>query len=96
MASTITCLSSPPFPSKTHEFFSLAVSKPNPHDPCGYLTVGSRRNSFTVSKTSHSSSLRLAPPTVRAEADSYVKKETMLPPYNVLITGSTKGFSFTS
>ncbi|XP_044460731.1 chlorophyll(ide) b reductase NOL, chloroplastic isoform X1 [Mangifera indica] len=94
MASTITCLSSPPFPSKTHEFFSLALSKPNPHDPCGYLTVGSRRNSFTVSKTSHSSTLRLAPPTVRAEADSYVKKETMLPPYNVLITGSTKGIGY--
>lgn len=82
--------SSPPFSSKHHELLFAPVSKPHFSGLCGSATVGSRRYSLSLGKPSRS--LILISPTVRA--DSSVKTEPMLPPYNVLITGSTKGFSF--
>ncbi|KAJ0102566.1 hypothetical protein Patl1_05805 [Pistacia atlantica] len=94
MATSVTCLSSPPFIFKTQELLFPSHSNPHPHDRYGCLTAGSRRNSYSLSKPSRSSSSRLTSPTVRAEADSSVKKEPMLPPYNVLITGSTKGIGY--
>ncbi|KAJ0044754.1 hypothetical protein Pint_05731 [Pistacia integerrima] len=94
MATTVTCLSFPPFTFKTQELLFPSHSNPHPHDRYGCLTAGSRRNSYSLCKPSRSSSSRLTSPTVRAEADSSVNKEPMLPPYNVLITGSTKGIGY--
>ncbi|KAJ4720508.1 putative Chlorophyll(Ide) B reductase [Melia azedarach] len=82
--------SSPPFSSKHHELLFAPVSKPHFSGLCGSATVGSRRYSLSLGKPSRS--LILISPTVRA--DSSVKTEPMLPPYNVLITGSTKGIGY--
>lgn len=94
MASSLNLSSSPSlsplFSTKTHHFYSspLFVNNPFLHNlhRCGSLTtVASRQIPLGVSRSS--------PEVLRAQA-SLDEREPMVPPYNVLITGSTKGISF--
>ncbi|KAA8537064.1 hypothetical protein F0562_029542 [Nyssa sinensis] len=91
-----TQLPSPLFPAKNHEFlFSLPrprVSHQN-FKSCCLLTVGSRQNS--LNSVESGATLISNTATIRAEASSSSpNKEPMVPPYNVLITGSTKGIGY--
>ncbi|CAK9157275.1 unnamed protein product [Ilex paraguariensis] len=61
-------------------------------DRCSLLTVGNRQKPINLVKPATSNLLR-----IRAETSPSVNKsEPMVPPYNVLITGSTKGWVFFS
>ncbi|KAH9769302.1 chlorophyll(ide) b reductase NOL [Citrus sinensis] len=78
------------FSSKNHQL--ILTSLPIPHYRYGSSTVRFQRNCFSLraSKSYHS-------PIIRADSSSSsssVKREPMLPPYNVLITGSTKGIGY--
>ncbi|KAL9422513.1 hypothetical protein AB3S75_034729 [Citrus x aurantiifolia] len=78
------------FSSKNHQL--ILTSLPIPHYRYGSSTVRLRRNCFSLraSKSYHS-------PIIRADSSSSsssVKREPMLPPYNVSITGSTKGIGY--
>ncbi|KDO52242.1 hypothetical protein CISIN_1g030706mg [Citrus sinensis] len=81
------------FSSKNHQL--IFTSLPIPHCRYGSSTVRFRRNCFSLraSKSYHSPIIR-ADSSSSSSSSSSVKREPMLPPYNVLITGSTKGIGY--
>ncbi|XP_062091646.1 chlorophyll(ide) b reductase NOL, chloroplastic [Humulus lupulus] len=94
MASSLNLSSSPSlsplFSSKTHQFFCHPLLQNNPflrysHRYAASLTVASR---LSLSRSGGSGSDQ-----VRAQASS-TEGESSVPPYNVLITGSTKGIGY--
>ncbi|XP_008231784.1 PREDICTED: chlorophyll(ide) b reductase NOL, chloroplastic [Prunus mume] len=94
VTTSISCLSlSPLLFSKTHHTYFPRL---NPHpnfckfDRCCLQTVSSRQNPLCLSS---SGTWVLNASLVRAEASGN-GREPMVPPYNVLITGSTKGIGY--
>ncbi|KAL5568711.1 hypothetical protein UlMin_025286 [Ulmus minor] len=78
---------SPSLSLKTHNFFCYLPSQRFLFSPYSFLTVSSRQNPIALSRFGTSSSI------VRSQVSSD-KREPTLPPYNVLITGSTKGIGY--
>ena len=87
--STSSSLSPLLFP-KIHHSFLFPFSQPHltirKFDRYTFLTVGSRQN---LHLSLRPCAVNLNSQTIKAEAS--VNREPMVPPYNVLITGSTKG-----
>ncbi|KAF3434345.1 hypothetical protein FNV43_RR25448 [Rhamnella rubrinervis] len=83
----------PPLPSKTSHFLSSPLPEPNPYSRsfyrCSFPTVSNRQ----VPHLSISGKWVLNSLTVRSEG-SLGNRQPMVPPYNVLITGSTKGIGY--
>ncbi|KAL6289122.1 hypothetical protein ACE6H2_006632 [Prunus campanulata] len=80
------------FPKTHHTYFPRLDSHPNfcKFDRCCLPTVSSRQNPLRLSS---SGTWVLNASLVRAEASGN-GREPMVPPYNVLITGSTKGIGY--
>lgn len=74
-----------PTPSQHQTYVSLLCHPPFT-SRCSLLTVGSRQKTFGFCSVTR---IRSPSPLMRANAS--VNREPMMPPYNVLITGSTKG-----
>ena len=85
MAITPSLLSSPLLSSKSHHSFLSPFSQPHSIHRYTFLSVSCRQNlrPFAVNFNSQTQA-------IKAESSS-ATTEPMLPPYNVLITGSTKG-----
>ncbi|KAF3434350.1 hypothetical protein FNV43_RR25453 [Rhamnella rubrinervis] len=83
----------PLLPSKTSHFLSSPLPEPNPYSRgfyrCSFPTVSNRQ----VPHLSISGKWVLNSLTVRSEG-SLGNRQPMVPPYNVLITGSTKGIGY--
>uniref|UniRef100_A0A2N9IMQ0 Chlorophyll(Ide) b reductase NOL, chloroplastic n=1 Tax=Fagus sylvatica TaxID=28930 RepID=A0A2N9IMQ0_FAGSY len=88
MAITPSLLSSPLLSSKSHHSFLSPFSQPHSIHRYTFLSVSSRQNlrPFAVNFNSQTQA-------IKAESSS-ATTEPMLPPYNVLITGSTKGIGY--
>ncbi|KAM2851927.1 hypothetical protein PS2_027979 [Malus domestica] len=90
-----TCASSPPLLSSKPHHSNPPRFHPHPNFPkfdrCSFPTVSWRQNLGSLS-TSDSRLVRASASASDSGSDSE-SREPMLPPYNVLITGSTKGRS---
>ncbi|XP_062175123.1 chlorophyll(ide) b reductase NOL, chloroplastic isoform X3 [Alnus glutinosa] len=84
---------SPLLSPKTHHSFLFPFSQPHlpirKFDRYTFLTVGPRHN---LHLSLRPCAVNLNSQTIKAEAS--VNREPMVPPYNVLITGSTKGIGY--
>lgn len=72
--------------SSQHQTYVSLLSHPPFTSRCSLLTVGYRQKAFGFCSVTR---IRSPSPLMRANAS--VNREPMMPPYNVLITGSTKG-----
>ncbi|CAN6697427.1 unnamed protein product [Malus baccata var. baccata] len=90
-----TCASSPPLLSSKSHHSNPPRFHPHPNFPkfdrCSFPTVSWRQNIGSLS-TSDSRLVRASASASDSGSDSE-SREPMLPPYNVLITGSTKGYA---
>ncbi|TQD82727.1 hypothetical protein C1H46_031696 [Malus baccata] len=91
-----TCASSPPLLSSKSHHSNPPRFHPHPNFPkfdrCSFPTVSWRQNLGSLS-TSDSRLVRASASASDSGSDSE-SREPMLPPYNVLITGSTKGIGY--
>ncbi|XP_059652847.1 chlorophyll(ide) b reductase NOL, chloroplastic isoform X5 [Cornus florida] len=89
-------LLSPLLPAKHHENLFPSLSQPSvshhKFDRCGLLNVGSRQK--PLNSVDSGVNLISDPPPTSGEDSSSVSTEPMVPPYNVLITGSSKGIGY--